>query len=134
MVPQQLQERTLEFALQVYRFARRLMGDVATRHVAQQLLRAATSVAANYRAACLARSRKEWTAKLGMIREEADEVLFWLIFVSRSGMSTDSGSTLGALTDEAGQLARIFASAYRTSKERLRKTHHGPQMSSQIDQ
>jgi len=47
-----------------------------------------TSIAANYRAACLARSGKEWVAKLGVVREEADEALFWLIFIHRAGIAT----------------------------------------------
>ena len=84
-----------------------------------QLFRCATSVAANYRSACLARSPKEFSAKAGVLREEADEALFWLTFVSRSGMASGVRQEVGALTDEAGQLARIFGAAYRTSKRRL---------------
>ena len=118
MTPEELQERTLAFALSVYRFVRPLLRDPTTRHVAQQLFRASTSLAANYRAACLARSPREWVAKIGIVREESDETQFWLIFAGRSKMCPGGQSELAELTDESGQLARIFAAAYRTSRTR----------------
>lgn len=90
----------MAYALAVFRFTRPMMGEPSSRHVAQQLFRAATSVAANYRSACLGRSRQEFVAKLGVVREEADEVLFWLEFASLSGLTTkpkqSSCSTKGA--------------------------------------
>jgi len=116
MTPEELQERTLAFALSVYRFVRPLLRDPTTRHVAQQLFRASTSLAANYRAACLARSPREWVAKIGIVREESDETQFWIIFAGRSEMCPDGQHELAALTNESGQLARIFAAAYRTSR------------------
>lgn len=64
------------------------------------------------------RSPREWTAKLGIVREEADEALCWLIFVERSGMAPGQRTELEALIDEARQLTRIFAASYRTSKNR----------------
>ena len=121
MTPQELQERTLNFALAVYMFVKPFFKEPGTRHVGLQLFRAATSVASNYRAACLARSPKEFSAKAGLLREESDESLFWLIFVKRSGMAAGSVQTVDELTDEAGQLVRIFGASYRTSKRRLGK-------------
>ena len=118
MTPEELQERTLAFALSVYRFVRPLLHDPTTRHVAQQLFRSSTSLAANYRAACLARSPREWIAKIGLVREESDETRFWLIFATRSEMCPGEPNELTALSDESGQLARIFAAAYRTSRTR----------------
>ena len=115
MTPEELQERTLAFALRVYRFVLPLFRDPTTRHVAQQLFRSSTSLAANYRAACLARSPREWLAKIGIVREESDETQFWIIFAGRSEMCP-GGEELAELTDESGQLARIFAAAYRTSR------------------
>ncbi|HVQ40911.1 MAG TPA: four helix bundle protein, partial [Vicinamibacterales bacterium] len=78
--------------------------------------RCSTAMAANYRAACLARSPKEFSAKIGVVREEADESLFWMVFVDRSGMGMTNPEHVAVLSDEAGQLARIFAAAYRTSR------------------
>ena len=118
MTPEELQERTLAFALRVYRFVRPHLRDPATCHVAQQLFRSSTSFAANYRAACLARSPREWVAKIGIAREESEEAQFWLIFAGRSEMYASGQDELAELTDESGQLARIFAAAYRTSRTR----------------
>lgn len=118
MTPKELQERTLVFSLDVYKFLRPLMRDAETRHVASQLLRSATSVAANYRAACLARSTKEWIAKLGVIREEADESVLWLVFIQRAGIAADSTARLEKLVSEARELTRIFVASYWTSKTR----------------
>jgi four helix bundle protein len=117
MTPDELKERTLEFSLSAYRFIKPMFAQVDTRHVAQQLFRSARSVAANYRAACLARSTREWVAKLGVIREEADECVLWLLFIQRAGMADGRANAIDALLDEARQLTRIFVSAYRTSKE-----------------
>ena len=117
MTPDELKERTLEFSLSAYRFIKPMFGQVDTRHVAQQLFRSSTSVAANYRAACLSRSTREWVARLGVIREEADECVLWLLFIQRAGMADGRQNSVDALLDEARQLTRIFVSAYRTSKE-----------------
>jgi four helix bundle protein len=118
MTPDELQERTLEFSLSVYRFIKPMFAHADTRHVALQLFRSATSVAANYRAANLARSPREWLAKLGVIREEADECVLWLLFIQRAGMADDRRTSIDALADEARQLTRIFVAAYRTSKHK----------------
>jgi len=119
MTPQELQERTLSFAIDVYQLVRPWLKAPDTRHVGLQLFRSATSVAANYRSACLARSPREFTAKTGVIREEADESLFWLTFVSRSGMAATATERVAALANEATQLVRIFGASYHTSKKRL---------------
>ena len=121
MTPQELQERTLVFSLRTYQFIKPLLSSLETRHIAVQLLRSATSVAANYRAACLARSSKEWLAKLGVIREEADESVLWLVFIQRGGMAQAAATELDDLLGEARELTRIFVASYRTSKENRRR-------------
>jgi four helix bundle protein len=114
MTPQELQQRTLRFAVAVFRFVRPLMREPDSRHVAQQLFRAASSVAANYRAACLARSRAEWTAKIGLVREESDESLFWCVFLKEAEV-IGASPELDRLHTEARELTRIFAASYRSS-------------------
>jgi four helix bundle protein len=116
MTPKELQERTLVFSLEVYQLVKPWLKAADTRHVGLQLFRCSTAMAANYRAACLARSPKEFTAKIGVVREEADESLFWIIFIERSGMGMTNPEHVVVLSNEAGQLARIFAAAYRTSR------------------
>ncbi len=115
MTPEELQERTFTFSLQVHRCARPLLKNPEARHPAQQLIRAATSVAANYRAACLARSPAEFLAKIGIVREESDEALYWLKFILQAGVAGASTEGLTELAGEADQLVRIFAASYRTA-------------------
>lgn len=71
-------------------------------------------MAANYRVACLGRSRQEFVAKLGVVREEADEAVFWLEFTQRSGLSASPEA--GVLLAEARELVATVSSAYRTTK------------------
>ncbi|MCB0293056.1 MAG: four helix bundle protein, partial [Calditrichaeota bacterium] len=70
------------FALNVIRLTRQLPNTREGRLIGDQLFRSGTSVAANYRAACRARSKAEFLAKLGVVEEEADETLFWLELIS----------------------------------------------------
>lgn len=109
------------FAVAVWKACREALEAPDTRFAAQQLVRAATSVAANYRAANLGRSRTEFVAKLGIVREEADEALFWLEFLRRTGTTRMERAVLEALSREATEVAAIIASAYRTSRARYGK-------------
>jgi four helix bundle protein len=77
MTPKELKDRTKRFAVEIIRLCRNLPTTLDGRTVGGQMIRAGTSVGANYRASCRARSRAEWIAKLGVVEEEADEALFW---------------------------------------------------------
>jgi len=112
--PKELQMRTRAFALRVLRVFRSLPDSREGRVLGQQLLRAATSVAANYRAACRARSHREFLFKLGIVEEEADESLFWLEFIAEAGIIP--GEKLKELVSEASQLTAIFVASRRTAK------------------
>ena len=82
MVPaEELKKRTKAFAVRVVKLFRSLPKTDEARVIGRQMLRSATSVAANYRAVCRARSKAEFTAKMGVVVEEADETVFWLEFV-----------------------------------------------------
>jgi four helix bundle protein len=74
---EELQSRTKRFALRVVKLYRSLPKSNEARILGKQLLRSGTSIGANYRAACRARSRAEFIAKLGIVLEEADETAFW---------------------------------------------------------
>ena len=78
----------------------------------KQLLRSATSVAANYRAACRARSKAEFIAKLSIVVEEADEVLFWLELISESGICKVDDS----LTREGTEILFIMSASRKSAK------------------
>jgi four helix bundle protein len=118
MTSEQLRDRTMTFAVEVFTFAKPMFASAETRGVAGQLLDAATSTAANYRAASHARSPKEWRAKLGVVVEESDESVFWLIFIKLAIFPHQSDAGLMKLTDEAQQLTRIFGAALSTSRKR----------------
>ena len=82
--------------------------------IAQQILRSATSMAANYRAVGRARSQAEFISKLGIVVEESDETVFWLEMLGDSGMVP--ASKLTDLSNEANQLLSIFSASRRTAK------------------
>jgi len=119
MDPKDLQERTFQFALSAYDFAKPMLRAIETQHISQQLIRASSSVAANHRAAGLARSRREFTAKIGIVGEEADESAFWVLFIHRAGLA--SGTASDRLLLESHELAAIFRAAYRTCRRRPRE-------------
>ena len=114
MQPQDLRLRTTLFARCVDRCTRPLLRNVETQDYTRQLRRAASSVAANYRATGRARSHAEFTAKMGTVLEEADEAAFWLEFLEDDlrGVSADGP----ALIKESGELVRIFAKCMDTAR------------------
>ena len=87
---EELQERTRRFALRVIKLYRSLPKTDEARILGKQVLRSGTSIGANYRAACRARSRAEFVAKLGIVLEEADETAFWLELMRDAGIFPDT--------------------------------------------
>ena len=114
MTPKELKDRTKRFAVDVMQLCRELPPSLDGRTVGQQLIRCGTSVAANYRASCRARSRAEFIAKMGTVEEEADESLFWLELVVDSKLAT--ATRVEKLLKEADELTAIFVSSIRTAK------------------
>ena len=115
MTPKQLKDRTRRFAVDVIRFSNCLPTTLEGRTVAGQIIRCGTSVGANYRASCRARSRAEWIAKLGVVEEEADETLFWLeVAVEAELISAEKAK---ALLNEADELTAIFVASLKTAKQ-----------------
>jgi four helix bundle protein len=109
-----MKRRTKQLALVIIRLSRTLPQSPEARIIARQLLRSATSVAANYRAVCRARSTADFTSKLGLVLEEADETLFWLeLLVDASIVRRE---TINVPLDEANQLVSIFVASLRTVK------------------
>jgi len=88
---------------------------ISGRAIGNQLVRSATSVGANYRAACRSRSRAEFAAKLGVVAEEADESVYWLELVRDAKLLPDTKTD--SLLAEANELTAIFTSARRTSSK-----------------
>lgn len=110
----ELKARTKDFALRVMRLVDALPSSVSGRAIASQLVRAGTSVGANYRAACRGRSKAEFIAKLGICVEEADECEFWLELIGDGGLLAET--KLAELRREAAELTAIFVASVRTSR------------------
>ena len=111
----ELQRRTKDFALRVLNLIEQLPNSIGGRVLANQIARSATSVGANYRAACRARSRAEFASKLGTVAEEADESLYWLELI-RDGKFV-SEKRIATLVSEADELTAIFTAGRRTSSK-----------------
>jgi four helix bundle protein len=107
--------RTKTFALQILKFVERLPKTVGGSAIANQLIPSATSIGANYRAACRARSRAEFAAKVGTVAEEADETVYCLELVREGGLIPDA--QIEPLLAEAHELTAIFTSARGTPSQ-----------------
>ncbi len=112
--PEQLRDRTKAFAVRIVGVFRTLPNRTDAQVLGKQLLRCGTAVAANYRAACRARSRAEWVAKIGIVVEEADENVFWLEMLGDCGIVPLN--KLGALMKEAHELSAMFTASQRTAR------------------
>ena len=122
MTQTRLVARTRAFALAVVALVEDLPRGRTADVIGMQLLRAGTSVGANYRAACRARSRKEFIAKMGIVEEEADESQFWLgLLLSRQLLAAERVSLL---KQEAGQIVAMTVSSIRTARLASRSTPH----------
>jgi four helix bundle protein len=111
---QDLKSRTKQFALRILRLYQALPAKEEARILGRQLLRSGTSIGANYRAACRARSRAEFVAKLGIVLEESDETTFWLELLSAGGIV--SRETIHSLIKESEELTSIFVTSLRAAK------------------
>lgn len=114
--PAEVRERTKQFAIRIVRLFRSLPKSDDARTIGRQLLRSGTSVAANYRAVCRARSKAEFVAKIGVVVEEADETVFWLELLIDTGIIAQA--KLNNLLKEANELLSIFAASQKTARRR----------------
>lgn len=116
MEQKMLQERTQAFALRVVRLFQALPRTSEAYVIGKQLLRSGTSVGANYRAACRARSTAEFIAKLGIVQEEADETLFWLELLRDSRIV--AGETVATMINECDQIVAMTTASKKTAEGR----------------
>jgi len=113
---EELKKRTKQFAIRIVRLYQALPKRDEARVIGRQVLRSGTSVAANYRAVCRARSKAEFVAKLGVVVEEIDETVFWLELLVETGIVLPS--RMVGLQKEASELLAIFAASQHTAKNR----------------
>ena len=118
MSERDLKDRTKAFALRIFRLVDALPNTAAGRAVANQLVRTGTSVGANYRAACRGRSKAEFTAKLGIVAEEADECCYWLELIMDGDLLTRD--KIDPLLKEADELTAIFTRSIQTAQQQIK--------------
>ena len=109
-----LKKRTKVFALRILKLVDALPKTTAVRALASQIVRSGTSVAANYRPACRAKSTADFIAKMGIVEEEADETSFWLELLEESELVP--AAKLTAITQEANELIAITVASIKTAR------------------
>ncbi|MEM9417053.1 MAG: four helix bundle protein [Bacteroidota bacterium] len=114
---EELKKRTKNLALRVIKLFKALPNTAEAQLIGKQLLRSSTSLAANYRAACVSRSRKEFLAKLSIVVEEADESLFWLEILGEAAILPQE--KLRLIANELQELLFIFSASRKTAKNNL---------------
>ena len=115
-----LKKRTKQFALRILKLVAALPNNVQGRAIANQLVRAGTAVAANYRAACRGRSKAEFIAKLGTVEEEADESAFWMELIIEGELL--KAQQVEPLLTEAIELRKIMASSRISASTSLKQS------------
>jgi four helix bundle protein len=115
MMKSDLKERTKSFALKVIKAVEMLPKGKTADILGKQLLKAGTSVGANYRAACRAKSTADFISKMGIVEEEADETIYWMELLIESGLVRKDD--LIFLLDEANQILAITVSSIKTAKK-----------------
>jgi len=111
----EMKRRTKEFAKEIIRLCRKLPNNREGRLIGDQIFRSGTSVAANYRSACRARSKADFISKLSIVEEEADETLFWLEVINE--MKIFHYEKLDALMKENDEILAIVVASLKTAKK-----------------
>ena len=114
MTKQELLQRTKSYALRVIKAVQALPRDDVAKVLGKQLLRAGTSVGANYRAACRARSTADFVGKLKIVEEEGDESLYWMELLVESSIMPQR--RLAALMSEGDEIVSIVVAAIKTTR------------------
>ncbi|MBI4377715.1 MAG: four helix bundle protein [Nitrospinae bacterium] len=117
-----LLHRTKLFALNIIQFVGTMKKGMLADVLGKQLLRCATSIGANYRSACRARSRADFISKIAIVEEEAAETIYWLELIKESDITRDIA--INSLIDEANELTAIFTSTGKTAKSNKFEIRH----------
>jgi len=115
MTKEELKLRTKQFALRIIKLVDELPNTKAGNTIGNQIIRSATSVAANYRSACRARSSADFISKITIVEEEADETLFWIEMIADANLIKIE--RLNELLKEADELTAIFTASGKTAKQ-----------------
>jgi four helix bundle protein len=115
MTPEEMKRRTRHFGLRVIHLIQPLPRSIVNDTIARQLVKAATSVGANYRAACRARSVADFIAKLGIVEEEADESVYWLEMLTDADILPSAA--VAELIEEGNEILAITVASIRTARK-----------------
>ncbi|HEX5218824.1 MAG TPA: four helix bundle protein [Verrucomicrobiae bacterium] len=115
MTKEEMKARTKQYALRVIKAVQSLPEDRVANVLGSQLLRSGTSVGANYRAACRAKSTPDFVNKLKIVEEEGDESLFWMELLVESGITTQQ--RLAALMKEGDEIVSIVVASLKTTRQ-----------------
>ncbi len=110
----EVKRRARDFAIRVVRLVEALPKTRSADIIGKQLLRSGTSVGANYRASCRARSQADFIAKMGIVEEEADEKIYWIELLVDSGLM--KRARVAGLLDEADQIVALVVSSIKTAR------------------
>lgn len=114
MNPSQLKMITHAFSMNIISLTKRVPRNTISEVILRQIVKSGTSVGANYRAACLARSRADFIAKLKIVEEETDETLYWLdLLTSNQFISKDLSSNL---INQGNEIFAIIKASIHTAK------------------
>ena len=114
MTKEELKTRTKHFALMIIRLVEDLPNTKAGYTIGNQIIRSGTSVAANYRAACRARSNADFISKITIVEEECDETLFWLELIVEAELLNKE--KVHSILKEADELTAIFTASGKTAR------------------
>ena len=118
MTETEMKQRTQKFALRIFKLTERLPNARTGHVIANQIIRSGSSVAANYRALCRAKSRADFTNKTSIVEEEADETAFWLEMIQAADLPTNK--QINSLLIEANELTAIIVASRQTVISRSR--------------
>jgi four helix bundle protein len=116
MSPELFKKRTKAYALKIMRLTDNLPSSRATHVIAGQLLRSGTSVGANYRAACRAKSSADFISKMGTVEEECDESIFWMELLEESGKT--KADAVSELKKEGSEILAMVVASINTARSR----------------
>ena len=125
MKPEEFKKRTRAYALRIIRLFEALPQTGAAPILGRQLLRAGTSVGANYRAACRAKSRADFISKMGNVEEECDETLYWMELLVDSNIV--KASRAGELMEEGAELLALVVASINTARRSNQSAIRNPQ-------
>lgn len=114
MNPNEMKNRTKTYALTIIKLVQGLPNTPTVRVIGNQLLRSGTSVGANYRASCRAKSQADFIAKMGIVEEEADESIYWMELLVESGIV--NSTAVAELCNEGNQIVAMIVSSINTAR------------------